>query len=60
VTPSLTAALVARLERIENLARDLGRDLTRSHPYTAFTRDMAAAIKQEADAVDRLINSPKS
>jgi hypothetical protein len=51
------AALVTRLERVEALSHDLAREVTRSHNQNATVRAMADAIREDADAVFRILRS---
>jgi predicted component of type VI protein secretion system len=55
------AALTTRLERIEQLARDLVRDLSRTHDdeSSAVHHAMADTIKVEIEAVVHALNRPK-
>jgi hypothetical protein len=50
---SLNSSLVAHLARIEALARDLGRELSRPHALTPADRAMADTIKEDIAAVLR-------
>ena len=52
------ALLVARLERIEQLAHDLAREVARNHEQTVAARSLADAIKHDIDAVLRALKKP--
>ena len=51
--------LVARLERVRDLAADLAREVGRGHSHTDIASDMAAAIKEEIDAAVRTLSQKR-
>jgi len=59
VRSSPNVALITRLERVKDLSHDLARELAREHGDTATASAIAAAIKQDVDAVNRVLNRPK-
>ncbi len=48
--------LIARLERVRDLAADLAREVGRGQSHTDIASDMAAAIKEEVDAAVRILS----
>jgi len=51
--------LIARLERVRDLAADLAREVGRGHSHTAIATDMAAVIKENIDEAVRILNQKR-
>jgi len=51
--------LIARLERVRDLATDLAREVGRGHSHTAIASDMAAVIKEDIDEAVRILNQKR-
>jgi hypothetical protein len=51
--------MAKRLERVKAVASDLSRLLDRAHGQSLGTRAMADQIRNDADAVLRLLNRPR-